>query len=187
MHATCPMRWRPCTNEERDEHKKALQIEAEKAEVGHSLSFNADVYKDLVWAVEAFLVALIGQWEELISLKKPRPSTMLAGDVQLALRILYSDASGVAEEREEGADMKSLDRYFTTRAIRLNMIRAAIGIYEIRDDAVQLVRRILWERFLCLARRTIQALPDGRKLISKSRVREALAEPMPLGWNVKLF
>ena len=52
-------------------------------------------------AVELFLAALIGQWEEQISLKKPRPSTMRAGDVQLALGILYSDVSGVAKELKE--------------------------------------------------------------------------------------
>ena len=46
-------------------------------------------YSDLVCAAEAFLAALIRQWEAQISLKKPRPRTMLARDVQLALGILY--------------------------------------------------------------------------------------------------
>ena len=36
-------------------------------------------------------------------------------------------------------------------------------------------------------RSIIQALPDGRKLISRACVGAALAEPMPAGWNVKLL
>ena len=67
---------------------------------------------------------------------------------------------GVATELkalQKRVDMKLLNCNFTTRAIRLNMIRAAREIYSIRDDAVQLVKRILWGRFLCLARRTIHA------------------------------
>ena len=111
-------------------------------------------------------------------------------DVQLALGVLYSDVSAAAKEireLQEWADMELLDRDFKTRAIRLNITRAASGLYHIRHDAVQLVKRILWGRILALARRIIQALPDGTKLISRACVGAALAEPMPAGWNVKLF
>ena len=69
---------------------EALQIEAGRAEVvEYPVRSEQGVYSDLVCAAEAFLAALIGQWEAQISLKKPRPRTMLAGDVQLALGILY--------------------------------------------------------------------------------------------------
>ena len=153
----------------------ALQIEADKAEVGYPLpSIQQGVYSDLLCAAEAFLAALIGQWEARISLKKPRPRTMLAGDVQLALGILYSDVEGAATELkalQEGADMKLLNCNFSTRAIRLNMIRAASGIYTKRDDAVQLVKRILWGRFLGLARRTIHAFQDGQTCEESSPAR----------------
>ena len=80
-------------------------------EAVHPLRSEQGVYSDLVCAAEAFLAALIGQWEAQISLKKPRPRTMLAGDVQLALGILYSDVEGVATELkalQEGADMDAI-------------------------------------------------------------------------------
>ena len=166
---------------------QALLTEHEKEEplAVRPLRFSKDVYKDLIYATEGFLVKLVTHWEKHISTRPKKPKTMLARDVQDAFGILYSDAPGAELELKgsrESVDMEFLDRNLTTRSIRLSILRAACGAYAISNDAVHVVKLIVWGRFLALARRTFQAGQTRRSKIGSTWVRAALAARLALPW-----
>ena len=177
-----------------------MSKEVAKDDDEKSPKVSKEVAKVYIVACEKFLAQVVREWEKDIqswvndSTRAGRPpSSVLPRHLRYAFATLLGDGGCANAELQRGQciEEKELNKYFSKRATKRNMIRALSlspdRVYKISTEAVRLMRQALWGRTLALARHLLTVCPTNTKFISEKIFLDALKRPCPVSWGLTLM
>ena len=170
----------------------------EDEDVEHCPKVSREVAKIYVSACEGFVVQVMRQWENDIrswsddtTRAGSAPSRILPSQLKYAFATWLGDRGDAEAELRRGQQLEesNLSKYFSQRATKNNIMRAISPDweYEIKDEAVLLMRQALWGRALALARYLLAVCPRETKFISEKIFLAALKYPRPLSWGIRVM
>eukprot|EP00927_Polykrikos_kofoidii_P023400 TRINITY_DN2158_c0_g1_i5.p1 TRINITY_DN2158_c0_g1~~TRINITY_DN2158_c0_g1_i5.p1 ORF type:complete len:580 (+),score=110.56 TRINITY_DN2158_c0_g1_i5:50-1789(+) len=151
--------------------------------------FSAAAVCDLVVSAEKMIEILLQEWERMNNGRKKPLASMTASGLREAMAVVLGSWEAAADESRLANVVNDIElgKYFTKRALRMIVVRTTERVYDIHDEALLELQRLLWGRVLACASGLLAIHSGSRKFVTREDLKFVLALPRPQGWGIRVL